>query len=526
MPTPLAHGPSSRTPLLAVLPPLLGAILILRSLAAPSPEVYRPPAFTQTNRVALVRAQAAEIEKIYRDYAASEHIPGLAYGIVVDDTLVLSGAFGFTELARRTPATPKSVFRIASMTKSFTALAVLRLRDAGKLDLDRPVSRHLPELRRLPLLTRDAPPITPRHLLTHGAGFPEDNPWGDRQLADSDADLVDLMRSPVQFSTATGTEFEYSNLGFALLGRLVRRASGQSCQAYLDAHVLRPLGMHSTYWEPARVPPELLAHGYRWHDSDWQEEPLLADGSFAPMGGLLTSVEDFSRYMALHLSAWPPRDDADPGPLRRSSLREMHQPARLSGLASRPRPADGSPCPEANAYAYGLASKVDCLDRVRVGHSGGLPGFGSDWRMLPQHGIGVVALGNRTYSGLGRPTAKVVDLLLDQARLLPRQLPVSDILRRRAEQLVALLPDWGGAEASGIFAENFFPDHPVAERREETRDLFRQAGDILSVDPVQPRNQLRGTVKVHGRHATLEIFLTLTPENPPLIQEFEIVRAP
>lgn len=522
--------PTRHLPLLLVL--LLAAgTLPPAALPAASPSAhaagaYQPPRFEQADRAARIRALAGEIEQIYKDYAESSHIPGVAYGVVVDDALILSGGMGFAEVGRRIPATPKSVFRIASMTKSVTALAVLRLRDAGRLDLDQPVSRHLPELRKTKLLTRDSPAITARHLLTHGAGFPEDNPWGDRQLADTEGDLVDLIREPVQFSNAPDVDFEYSNLGFALLGRLVHRVSGRSYQSYAEANIFRPLGMTSTYWDHARVPKDLLAHGYRWRDDEWQEEALLGDGSYASMGGLLTTIDDFARYMALHLSAWPPRDGAESGPLRRSSLREMQHPWRMSGLNATARGPDGAPCPEVSSYAFGLSSKINCQDQIRVGHSGGLPGFGSDWRILPAHGVGVVAFGNRTYAGMSRPTAKVLDLLLTRAGLQPRRIPPSDILRRRATELRELLPDWSGAEQSGIFAENFFPDNPASALRKKAQEMFQKAGPIQSVGEVEPVNQLRGTFKLRGSQATLAVFFTLTPENPPLIQEFQIAEEP
>ena len=345
-------------------------------------------------------------------------------------------------------------------------------------------------------------------------------------MADTDGDLVGLIRDGAWFSTSTGVEYEYSNLGYALLGRLVRRASGRSCQAYIDATLLRPLGMTSTYWESSRVPADVLARGYRWEDGRWSEETPLADGSYASMGGLLSSVEDFARYVGLHLAAWPPRDDPETGPLRRASLREMQQPARFVGLDSQAMAADGTPCPRATGYGYGLAWATDCRRRVRVGHSGGLPGFGSDWRILPEHGVGVVAFGNRTYSGMWRPTLEVLELLVAKAGLEPRVLPASDMLRLRASQLRSLLPEWEGAEDSGWFAENFFPDTGLEARREQTRELFRRAGPVEAVTEVEALNQLRGSFRLRGRDATLSVFLTLTPENPPRIQAVRVTEEP
>ena len=106
-------------------------------------------------------------------------------------------------------------------------------------------------LARLRPATADAPPITIRHLLSHGAGFPEDNPWGDQQLAITDEQMSALMRRGIPFSNAPGVAYEYSNYGFAILGRIVTRVSGVPYRQYLSEHVLRPLGMTSTTLEPA-----------------------------------------------------------------------------------------------------------------------------------------------------------------------------------------------------------------------------------------------------------------------------------
>ena len=110
-------------------------------------------------------------------------MPGYAYGVIIDGRLAREGFGGVRDLASNTPVDADTVFRIASMTKSFTAIAVLRLRDDGKLSLDDPAERYIPELASLRYPTADSPKITIRHLLNHAEGFPEDNPWGDQQLA-------------------------------------------------------------------------------------------------------------------------------------------------------------------------------------------------------------------------------------------------------------------------------------------------------------------------------------------------------
>lgn len=485
---------------------------------------YEPAHFVVADRAERVRALLPEVERTYREFAISNHISGLAFGVVLDGELILSGAYGVSQIDGKVPATEQTLFRIASMSKSFAAMAILHLRDKGQLRLDDPVEKHLPELKRVQPLTKDSPKITIRDLLTHSAGFPEDNPWGDWQLEDKDSDLVDLVRGGLSLSNPPGLAYEYSNLGYALLGRIVTKISGTSCQRYIDRHILAPLGMRHTQWEYTKVPPALLAHGYRWEEGQWKEEKLLHDGVFGPMGGMISSIEDFARYMALHLNAWPPRDTTDAGPLRRSSLREMHQPGRISGIISDARKADGTLCPMVTAYAFGLGWSRYCDDRIALAHTGGLPGFGSNWRMMPDYGLAVVSFANRTYAPAARINTAVINFILAQAKLQPRQLPASAILQQRKNELLKFLPDWNmekNATHSPIFAENFFGDQSVELRRQATRDLFKKAGEIQRIGELKPLNNLRAAFIIEGTHANLEIFFTLSPENPPLIQEFK-----
>lgn len=484
--------------------------------------VYQSPVFEDSERLKKIEKTFPIIEKIYRDFAAQRQAPGLAFGIVVDGKLVFSSGLGYTNVATKTAATPQSAFRIASMTKSFTAMAILQLRDAGKLRLDDPAHLYVPELKKVSLLTADAPAITVRNLMAHAAGFPEDNPWGDRQLADTEAELTQLIAQGVSFANVSGIAYEYSNLGFALLGRIITRVSGRPYQRYIEQSILKPLGMTHTYWEYADVPAPLLAQGYRLQNGTWQAEIPLHDGSHGAMGGLITSIEDMAKYAALHLSAWPPRNDTDAGPLKRSSLREMHQPATFVTLNPNFKYPDGRVCATTTSYCYGLNWTRDCEGRVYVGHSGGLPGFGSQWRMLPEYGIAVISHANLTYAGMGTPNLEVLDTIIKLADLKPRQLPVSTILNERKAQLIRLLPDFKEAEKSGIFAENFFADYNVLSLQKTFQDLYAKTGGIKNITELMPENQLRGKFRMEGEKGSIEIFFTLTPEKAPLIQQLDV----
>jgi CubicO group peptidase (beta-lactamase class C family)/D-alanyl-D-alanine dipeptidase len=462
------------------------------------------------------------IDSMYKAYAENNHIPGLVYGIVADGQLVHTGIFGYADVKKRTPVTAKSVYRIASMTKSFTAMAILSLRDAGKLDLDDPVYKYIPEMKQVGPLTDDSPPITIRHLLSHSAGFPEDNPWGDRQLQRTDEELINFIKSGVSLSNTPGLVYEYSNLGFTLLGHIVTKVSGEPFEQYIRRTIFKPLGMEHTYWEYTEAKPEDLAHGYRWLNNQWKEEAMLHSGAYGAMGGMLTSLEDFSRYMSFHLAAWPPRNGAETGPLKRSSVREMHQPGKISGFYTQNRNAAGELCPRISAYNFGLSWSRNCTGKEFIGHSGGLPGFGSNWVILPEYGIGVVSFSNLTYKATAALNAQVVERLIALAQLRPRQILVSVILRERQQQLMALLPDWKDAQASGIFSENFFDDYLIDSLRKEAATLFNKTGKILRVEEIVPENQLRGTFEIVGEKAVLEVQFTLSPEKPALIQAYSI----
>jgi CubicO group peptidase (beta-lactamase class C family) len=495
--------------------------LLLLALATPL-QAQTTPVFADADRAEKVRATADAVDEKFREYAERRRMPGFAYGVVLDGELLYSGGFGYARLLPPTPVTNRSLFRIASMSKSVTAMAILQLRDAGKLALDDPISDYLPEAARLEMLTSDAPEITIRHLLTHSAGFPEDNPWGDRQLADSDEELRSLVESGVSFSNVPGVEYEYSNLGFALLGQIVQEVSGVDFRDYTRAEIFEPLGMTSTVWEYERADPDRLALGYDWVDDAWINIPLEHHGAFGAMGGLITSIEDFTAYVALHLQAWPPRSVPDTGPLKRSSMREMHHPWQFAGVMANYRYPTGRECPSARAYAFGLRWVEDCEGRIMIGHSGGLPGFGSNWTMMPEYGLAVMSFDNITYGATSTLNTAVLDGIIAAAGLQPRELPASDILQQRKRELAALLPAWTDAEESGIFAENFFMDNRVSDLVDRSMALFAGAGQILGVGELRAVNQLRGSFLVEGLERSIEVFFTLTPEPVPLIQQVRL----
>lgn len=498
---------------------LLPSLLVTAQQALPSnASTYQPPVFKDASRAEKIKALLPAIDKMYKNYAQEKKFPGMAFGIVTDHRLLYAGSAGYTNLAEKTLVSSASLFRIASMSKSFTAMAILKLRDEGKLRLDDAVSRYIPVLKDIPVLTADAPPVTIRDLLTHSAGFPEDNPWGDRQLDITHDVFMAMLQKGISFSNVPGVTYEYSNMGFAMLGEIIRVVSGMPYQEYISGNILAPLGMTHTVWEYTKAPSSLLAHGYRWLNGNWQEEALLHDGVYGAMGGLITSIEDFSKYMAFHLSAWPPRNDKETGPVKRSTVREMQQVWRLSSLVN----ITGGAGAMVNGYGYGLRISKDTEGKVYAGHSGGLPGFGSQWMIMPDYGIGVVVFGNLTYAAMSVINQAVLDTLISGAQLASRQLPVSPVLEQRKAELVKLMPGWKNAADSKIFAVNFFPDRSLYARKKLSEELFKKAGKIVRVGELIPENQLRGSFIMQCEKADIEIYFTLTPENPALIQQLDI----
>lgn len=494
----------------------------VNAVAAQS-SIAPPSRFTDPDRVTKLRAALPQVDSMMRTFATSSRVPGIAYGVIVDGTLLHVAALGLREVPSKATVDTSSVFRIASMTKSFTALSILQLRDAGKLSLDDAAERYVPQMKAMRYATSDAPRITIRHLLSHSAGFPEDNPWGDQQLAATDAQLSAMITSGIPFSNAPGTAYEYSNFGFAILGRIVQNVSGMPYARYIQQRVLRPLGMTSTTMEARDVPTSRLAHGYRRQDGEWLEEAALPDGSFGAMGGMLTSSADLSRWVALMLDAWPARDGAEPPVLKRSSLREMQQIARFSG-ATAARSAAGGLSLNAGGYAYGLRAASNCLFGHVVSHSGGLPGFGSQMRWLPEYGVGIVALGNLTYTGWTGVLDESFEILARSGGLKPREPQPAPVLLAMQSQVTRLVQEWKQPLADSIAAMNLFLDESGPRRAVAIEQMSNAVGgNCRAAGALAAENALRGTWRMQCANGALSVGITLAPTEPARVQQLTVV---
>ena len=301
--------------------------------------------------------------------------------------------------------------------------------------------------------------------------------------------------------------------------------SGVRYTDYVTQNILKPLGMASSTFDKNAVPADRYAMGYRLEANTWVEEPPLADGAFGSMGGLFTTIPDFARYMAFLLSAFPPRDDEEHGPIRRSSAREMQQAWRPRSLTSaRPSP-NAAAIVQSDSYGYGLVASHDSVLGYTVSHGGGLPGYGTFYRMLPHCGIGVVVFANLTYTSPSPRITEALYALNEAGALKPRTLPPSSAWLEAQNTILGLYEDWDDAHAAAAAAPSFFQDMPAEKRREQFKQLKAEMGVCFSVSASEPENALRGRWSMHCEHGRIDLFVTLAPTMPPRIQELDVVTA-
>lgn len=466
----------------------------------------------------------AEIDRGFDEYRLDAHVPGLIYGVVIDGRLAHVKGFGVQDLETHRPVTAETLFRIASMTKSFTALSILKLRDEGRLSLDAPVETYIPEVRGWQYPTEDSPRIRVRDLLTHTAGFVTDDPWGDRQTPLPEADFTRFLSDSVPFTRPPGTAMEYSNLGYAMLGRVIANVAQQPYKDYVERSFLGPLGMTSSGYEVALAPADRRALGYRWEYEAWHLEPTMAHGAFGAMGGLQTSANDYARYVAWLLSAWPPRDGTDTGPLKRASVRELAQGANFPQFRPRPGRSGAGTCRQASTYGMGWWVAIDCDLGTTLSHSGGYPGYGSHVLLLPDYGVGIFAFANRTYSGPRAPVWDAAIALQKAGVLKARESKVSDALARAYSAVVRMYASGAVNSAGDLLAMNFLLDRSGEGWARELATLKSQVGDCEASEAIVATGELSGDFTWRCDHGRLTGSLLLAPTRPPRIQALSLVR--
>lgn len=465
------------------------------------------------------------VDQHFASHLSEKKIPGIAYGLIKDGELIHSKGFGETILDSDVCPNKSSVFRIASMTKSFTATAVLLLRDAGKLRLDDDVTLYLPWTDSIGI-PDFGHPITIRDLLTMNAGFPTDDPWGDRQESLEVEFFDDLVSQGLSFTRAPRMGFEYSNLGYALLGRVISVASDMDYLDFIQSEIIKPLQMSSTTFHQSEVNSEQFVQGYAEFASGLVPEPLAVPGAFSAMGGLLSNIEDLAKWVSGFQSAW---NDSTQHPLQKWSRREMQEPQRHARTTAFTDPHTDQIKSITTSYGYGLLVDDDSLLGRFVSHSGGYPGFGSHMRWHPESGWGIVALGNRTYAPMMPAASEALNIIV-RDHFNPDSIVESKLWPETISAISAieeLLSTADNSIADEWFAVNMDLDQPRSERMAAITGLIGQQSKVSRIT-----ESLKSTTPAHAKwqvscsSGLVEIEILMSPTKPPRIQALKVAKVP
>jgi hypothetical protein len=290
----------------------------------------------------------------------------------------------------------------------------------------------------------------------------------------------------------------------------------------MNANILAPLQLRDTTYHLEKIPDARRAQGYRWEDEQWKEEPVLAHGTFGAMGGLWTSLGDLSRYVAYHMSAWPPRDAAESGPVKRASMREQQQAWRWQRARATRATLDDPLQLYVAAYGYGLRISQTCRFGHVVSHGGGLPGFGSLMLWLPDYGVGMVAMANVTYASWGGLFNDALDALARTGALQPRVVQPSPALLRGKAATSKLVAHWDTQAATQLVADNFFLDQSAERWRAGLAQLAQTHGSCAPQEGIDAENALRGTWRMKCERGWLRVSITLAPTSPPRVQYLQV----
>jgi CubicO group peptidase (beta-lactamase class C family) len=334
--------------------------------AAPPIEVEAPPTLEQLQaRVAAVLAR--------------EGVPGVGLALVDRDGVRWAGGVGLADRGTGEPVGPDTQFRVASITKSFVALGVMRLVEQGRLDLDRPLRELMPDV----ALTNDwdaTSPITLAHALEHTSGFDEMrfNEYFSAEDGVVPRDALAINPRSRVARWRPGSRESYSNSGYTIAGHAIELATGESYETFLEREVLRPLGMPTARFRRTPEYEDRLATGYHEPGRPAEFRPIY----HAPAGALLASPRELGRLVHFWLRRGDTGGPAIVGP---ESLARIERTETLQY-----RLADNN---------YGLGNYGDVIHPARGrGHDGGLPGFLSCYRYFPELGVGYVMLLNSTHS--------------------------------------------------------------------------------------------------------------------------------
>lgn len=436
-------------------------------------------------------------------FAAQDPAPHIVCAICQDGELLgasASASSGFAELSEPT----RSRFRIASMTKSFAAAAILKLRDEGKLQLGDSATHYVPEL----ALDHRWRRVTVGQLLSMRSGLPTtDDPWADRKLSKPDAFLCAELLNSAHFSNDADEEYQYSNLGYMLLGRIISNVSQRHALEYVSQALLEPLGMRETSWE---LPVADGVRGYRRMSSGFKEETFFEPQSdIAVFAGLCSTLRDLATWVHFMTDGFKKQSSLFESVLSASSRREMQ---RMNAVLHPVNSTDQDNPPI--AYGYGLRASY-LGNEWFVGHSGGLPGYGSHMSWSTTTGLGAIALGNATYCRAATLCKEIlISIQRDARRPVAKLAHGAEIVISRGQALIDAVRGDAPALPAELFSYNFPQDEELDLISERLRKAL-EPGDGKTLE-VKAERGFAGAI--YAGDAPL-VFFSLAPVEDYLIQK-------
>lgn len=471
----------------------------------------------------------ADVDALFRERVDRGTAPSSVWGVFDRTGLVASGGHGDRGDGRLPDAS--TVYRIASCTKSVTSATLLALVAEGRARLDAPVTDFVPAFADVALPTPDSPVPTLRMLLTMAAGFPTDDPWADRQESISDGDLDAVLRDGLLFDSVPGTRFAYSNLGYALLGRVIAVVAGAPYPEVAARTVLRPLGLDDTVFSAAES-RGFVVTGVRPHAGAWEALPMTGPGAFSSIGGLFSTVADLARWGVHLASAFT--DEPEPGPVSPADRRLMQQAMRVVPASVVPGSA------RATAYGFGLFVEQDARFGELVSHSGGYPGFSAHMRWSMRDGIGIVAFENATHAKVSAAADRALDLVLgahhgavattatSPTTAAPGTRRTTDATQAARRAVTRLLADWHDDLADAICSPNVAMDVPYARRRRAIAEAVATVGADLTAAPVAEQSTAPSHLRwwLPGTAGRLRVEIRLAPLAAGRVQTLTVTAEP
>jgi CubicO group peptidase (beta-lactamase class C family) len=468
-------------------------------------------------------ALVSRLDEVLEARVSEQRCPSVVATLFQGDAELWHAGIGESRIGAGPPG-KDTVYRIASCSKSFTATVLLILRDRGLVDLDAAITDFVPEFRQAVGERRFDPP-TIRMLMSMSGGLPTDDPWADRQESISNDALRRIVESGVHLTTAPGTRFQYSNLGYALLGQVVEVVTGRPFRDVVNEEVLSPLELRDTGYEKGVVADDRLARGYRRGPDGWVELAYSSPGAFSCIGGLFSSGRDLTRWVRWHASASGDEPVGD-GPLSPTSRREMHQ---IVTAINHPDDLAGTRANHERHFGYGLGffSEFDARFGQFVSHSGGYPGFSSHMRWHAPTGLGVVVLENATYSGAWDTANDLMEAVLEAADFRVSGVTAWKMTTEMAQRADSLIRQWDDGVAASVFEENVALDIPYVERKAQIERLVADLGglrdsDVAGLQDVRSDSPLHLTWTMPAERGSLRCEIRLSPRTPSLIQTFKV----